>query len=228
MKITFLLILTINVCSSFIVQKIYSPGLFNHVIKNLNPRNLTITEVQQEEFNDGDLIFQTSKSPQSNAIQLATKSKYSHCGIIYKIDGNFIVFEASSKVKKTPIKEWIKSGKDKNYVVKRLKNASEILTSATLKKMKLISHKFYGKNYDSTFEWSDEKIYCSELIWKIYYQATGIQIGKLKKLKDFDLTSLKVKQIMAKRYGVKIPLNNTVISPDDIFKSELLFTVKGK
>ena len=33
---------------------------------------------------------------------------------------------------------------------------------------------------------------------------------------------------MAKRYGVKIPLNNTVISPDDIFKSELLFTVKGK
>ena len=228
MKITFLLILTINVCSSFIVQKIYSPGLFNHVIKNLNPRNLTITEVQQEEFNDGDLIFQTSKSPQSNAIQLATKSKYSHCGIIYKIDGNFIVFEASSKVKKTPIKEWIKNGKDHIYVVKRLKNASEILTSATLEKMKLIGNKFNGKNYDSTFEWTDEKIYCSELIWKIYYQATGIQIGKLKKLKDFDLTSLKVKQIMAKRYGVKIPLNNTVISPDDIFKSELLFTVKGK
>ena len=228
MKITFLLILTINVCSSFIVQKIYSPGLFNHVIKNLNPRNLTITEVQQEEFNDGDLIFQTSKSPQSNAIQLATKSKYSHCGIIYKIDGNFIVFEASSKVKKTPIKEWIKNGKDHIYVVKRLKNASEILTSATLEKMKLIGNKFNGKNYDSTFEWTDEKIYCSELIWKIYYQATGIQIGKLKKLKDFDLTSLKVKQIMANRYGVKIPLNNTVISPDDIFKSELLFTVKGK
>ena len=228
MKITFLLILTINVCSSFIVQKIYSPGLFNHVIKNLNPRNLTITEVQQEEFNDGDLIFQTSKSPQSNAIQLATKSKYSHCGIIYKIDGNFIVFEASSKVKKTPIKEWIKNGKDHIYVVKRLKNASEILTSATLEKMKLISNKFNGKNYDSTFEWSDEKIYCSELIWKIYYQATGIEIGKLKKLKDFDLTSLKVKQIMANRYGVKIPFNNTVISPDDIFKSELLFTVKGK
>ena len=228
MKITFLLILTINVCSSFIVQKIYSPGLFNHVIKNLNPRNLTITEVQQEEFNNGDLIFQTSKSPQSNAIQLATKSKYSHCGIIYKIDGNFIVFEASSKVKKTPIKKWIESGKDHIYVVKRLKNASEILTSATLEKMKLISNKFNGKNYDSTFEWSDEKIYCSELIWKIYYQATGIEIGKLKKLKDFDLTSLKVKQIMANRYGVKIPLNNTVISPDDIFKSELLFTVKGK
>ncbi len=228
MKITFLLILTINVCSSFIVQKIYSPGLFNHVIKNLNPRNLTITEVQQEEFNDGDLIFQTSKSPQSNAIQLATKSKYSHCGIIYKIDGNFIVFEASSKVKKTPIKKWIESGKDHIYVVKRLKNASEILTSATLEKMKLISNKFYGKNYDSTFEWSDEKIYCSELIWKIYYQATGIEIGKLKKLKDFDLTSLIVKQIMANKYGVKIPFNNTVISPDDIFKSELLFTVKGK
>jgi hypothetical protein len=29
----------------------------------------------------GDILFQTSKSAQSKAVQLATKSKYSHMGI---------------------------------------------------------------------------------------------------------------------------------------------------
>src|SRR5690606_5876902 len=36
---------------------------------------------------NGDIIFQTSKSSQSQAIQLATKSKYSHMGIIYESEG---------------------------------------------------------------------------------------------------------------------------------------------
>ena len=29
-------------------------------------------------------------------------------------------------------------------------------------------------------------MYCSELVWKIYNDATGIEIGALKELKDFD------------------------------------------
>jgi len=36
---------------------------------------------------DGDIIFQVSKSAQSRAIQLATKSKYSHVGIVFMRDG---------------------------------------------------------------------------------------------------------------------------------------------
>ncbi len=35
-------------------------------------------------FQNGDIIFQTSTSGQSKAIQIATGSKYSHMGIIYK------------------------------------------------------------------------------------------------------------------------------------------------
>ena len=33
---------------------------------------------------DGDIIFQNSNSSQSKAIELATKSKYTHMGIIFK------------------------------------------------------------------------------------------------------------------------------------------------
>ena len=77
-----------------------------------------------------------------------------------------------------------------------------------------------------TFEWSDDKIYCSELIWKVYQRGTGIELGKLEKLSDFDLTSEAVKKKMQERFGDKIPTEEIVISPLAIFDSELLMTVK--
>jgi uncharacterized protein YycO len=188
------------------------------------------TEVKQladnDEIKNGDLIFQTSLSRQSKAIQLATNSKYSHCGIVYSDNGQFYVFEAIQPVKTTPLDKWIARGKDGHYVIKRLKNADVILTAETLQKMKQEGEKFKGKNYDLTFEWSDDKIYCSELIWKIYQRATGIEIGKLQKLSDFNLTNEAVKQKMKERYGDKIPTEEIVISPAAIFDSELFTTVK--
>jgi Permuted papain-like amidase enzyme, YaeF/YiiX, C92 family len=181
----------------------------------------------KDDVKNGDLIFHTSLSGQSKAIQLATKSKYSHCGIIFKDGENFYVFEAIEPVQRTLLSDWIKRGKDGKYVIKRLKKADEVLTPAVLTKMKQIGDQMKGKHYDLTFEWSDEKIYCSELIWKMYQGATGLEIGKLGKLKDFDLTSKTVKKIMKKRYGNTIPLEETVISPSAVFDSELLKIVKS-
>lgn len=181
----------------------------------------------KNELRNGDLIFQTSLSGQSKAIQLATKSKYSHCGIIYKEGGDFYVFEAVQPVKLAPLVKWIARGKDGKYVIKRLKNADQVLTPATIAKMKEVGNKFKGKNYDLTFEWSDEKIYCSELIWKIYQRATGLEIGRLQKLSEFDLSNEAVKNKMKERYGNHIPMNEIVISPVSIFDSELLTTVRS-
>lgn len=188
------------------------------------------TEVKQlddsDKIKNGDLIFQTSLSGQSKAIQLATNSKYSHCGIVYSDNGQYFVFEAIQPVKTTPLDKWIARGKDGHYVIKRLKNADQVLNAETLQKMKQEGEKFKDKNYDLTFEWTDDKIYCSELIWKVYQRATGIEIGKLQKLSDFDLTNEAVKQKMKERYGNKIPTEEIVISPAAIFDSELLTTVK--
>jgi len=63
--------------------------------------------IDKHSLQNGDLIFQTSLSSQSMAIQLATKSKYSHCGLIYKNGNDFFVFEAVHPVKRTPLDEWI-------------------------------------------------------------------------------------------------------------------------
>jgi uncharacterized protein YycO len=177
---------------------------------------------------DGDIIFQTSNSGQSKAIQLATKSKYSHCGIIYIENGRRMVYEASKVVTVTPFDTWTSGGINGSFVIKRLKNADDILTPAILKKMKQEGEKFKGKDYDVLFGWSDEKIYCSELVWKIYKRGAGIEVGKLEKLKDFDLSGDVVKNTMKQRYGNNIPFNETVVSPIAVFESDLLETIIDK
>lgn len=182
--------------------------------------------IVKDEIQNGDLIFQTSLSRQSKAIQLATKSKYSHCGLIYKNGNDYFVFEAVQPVKLTSLDKWIAKGQDGKYVIKRLKNADQILTPSVIGKMKQIGDQFKGKNYDLIFDWSDDKIYCSELIWKVYQRATGLEIGKLQQLKDLDLSDKVVQAKMKERYGDKIPMDETVISPVAIFDSELLITIK--
>ena len=68
--------------------------------------------------------------------------------------------------------------------------------------------------------WSDERIYCSEFVWKIYKSALNIEIGKLQKLRDFDLTDPEVKKIMEERYGNTPPLDEDVISPISMYNSK--------
>lgn len=191
--------------------------------------NSTSKEIQslilKEEIHDGDIIFQVSLSSQSKAIQRATKSKYSHCGIIYKDKGKYYVYEAVQPVKLTPLKNWIARGKGEHFVVKRLRDADKILTPVNLAKMKKEGEKFRGRSYDLTFEWSDDKIYCSELIWKIYKRATGLEVGKLQTLGEFDLTSDIVREKLKERYGNKLPKDEIVISPASIYESDLLITV---
>ena len=188
---------------------------------------LCTLSVRAQQIQGGDLIFQASTSTQSKAIQAATRSKYSHCGLIYKEGNDYYVYEAVQPVKRTALAAWIARGEGGKYVIKRLKNANKILTPAVIEKMKKVSGQFKGKDYDLTFEWTDDRIYCSELIWKVYQRAAGIEIGKLQRLSDFDLTSEAVKKKMKERYGSKIPLNEPVISPAAIFNSDLLVLVKA-
>lgn len=206
---------------------IFAKDSFSQLIFGKGSTNeIGLSSSSSNELREGDLIFQTSRSSQSKAIQLATKSKYSHCGIVFKEGDSFYVFEAVQPVKRTPLAQWIARGEKGEYVVKRLKNAEQTLTPEVLQKMKEIGKGFYGKNYDLAFEWTDEKIYCSELIWKIYKRSAGIEIGNLEKLGDFDLSSEQVKRKIKERYGNKIPMEELVISPASIFESELLTTVK--
>ncbi|WP_082118948.1 YiiX family permuted papain-like enzyme [Pragia fontium] len=173
----------------------------------------------------GDIIFQTSRSSQSLAIQQATHSIYSHMGIILFKNNQPYVFEASNRVKFTPLEAWITRGVDGKFVAKRLKKT---LTNEEKQRIWSISQNYINRPYDLTFSWSDDRQYCSELVWKIYFNALGLKIGQQQKLREFNLTSPAVKAKLTERYGTAIPYNETVISPKSMFDSPLLTVVGQK
>ena len=177
------------------------------------------------QWQNGDIIFQQSRSSQGEELRIATNSNYTHVGVIYAENGKAFVFEAASKVELTPLEEFIQRDPQKHYVIKRLKNANEILTKENLLRLKHAAKFFSGKNYDIYFKWDDSRIYCSELVWKLYKKALNIEIAKLEKYKDFNLGHPKVAALLEKRFGDNIPFNETVISPVGIFNSDVLKTV---
>jgi hypothetical protein len=109
--------------------------------------------------------------------------------------------------------------------VKRLRDAETVLTPAALQRIQTAGEQYRGKNYDLYFGWSDDRIYCSELLWKMYQQATGCEIGQLQTLREFDLSHPAVQAKLKERYGNRIPLNEKVISPVRMFESQELVTV---
>lgn len=187
--------------------------------------SMKYNKLKPVKLRNGDIIFQTSMSGQSKAIQLATHSPYSHCGIVYQQGGEWYVFEAVQPVTVTPLAKWVKRGKDAHYVVKRLKDADQVLTADVQQQMLREGNKMRGKNYDLHFEWSDKRIYCSELVWKLYDRSAHVQVGELQQLKDFDLSHAAVQAKMIQRYGKHLPLNEPVISPAAIYNSPMLVTV---
>jgi len=173
----------------------------------------------------GDLIFHTSQSAQSQAIQLATHSPYSHCGLLYKTNGEWQVFEAVQPVKLTPLARWVARGQGQHFAVKRLRDAKTALTPAALGRLRAAGRPMLGHPYDLAFEWSDERIYCSELIWKVYDRGLHRHLGQLQQLRDFDLRHPAVQAKLRERYGAQLPLSEPVISPASIFSSPELVTV---
>jgi cell wall-associated NlpC family hydrolase len=180
------------------------------------------------QLRDGDLIFHTSRSAQSRAIQLATHSPWSHCGIMYKNGANWQVFEAVQPVKLTPLADWVARGQGGHFVTKRLRDADAALTPAALARLKEAGKPMLGHNYDLYFGWSDDRVYCSELIWKVYERGLGRRLGRLQQLRDFDLSNPAVRTKLHERYGNRLPLTETVISPVSIFRSPELVTVLSR
>lgn len=172
-------------------------------------------------FKAGDIIFISSTSGQGKAIQLATHSKYTHVGIVLNDHGKLMIYHAVEPVKKSTLEDFLKHSEDGMYELMRLKNDS-LLTAEVLTKMETEAVSLLGKHYDLAFAWDDKEFYCSELVWKLYQHALGLEVGKLKPLESFDLNNPIVKSQLRDRYGKEVPLKEPMISPGDMHDSELL------
>ena len=76
--------------------------------------------------------------------------------------------------------------------------------------------KMIGGNYDLYFEWSDDLIYCSELVFKAFVTATGVEHGTLQKFKDLKLDGPYVKELIRRRIqntGRTLNLEEPIVTP---------------
>lgn len=176
---------------------------------------------QSPAVKDGDIIFIQNPSGQGKAIQLATKSKYTHVGVIFYENGKAMVYHAVQPVSVNTLEEFKDMSSDGKFEIKSLKDRS-VLSKEAVEKMLKEAKRLIGTNYDIYFAWDDKELYCSEFVWKIYQKYTNLEIGKLRPLKEFNLEAPQVKEIMKRRYGNKIPYDEKMISPGDMYESELL------
>lgn len=163
---------------------------------------------------DGDIIFHKSQTQQAAALREATGSEWTHVGILMqnKNNGAWFVAEAVGPVKTTPLKDFIARGKNKEYRIYRdtffnPKTMTDKLVSAIQK---------YNKPYDIYFEFTDEKTYCSELVYKAFNDAMGKPIGNLQKMKEMRLDGPYVKALIKKRLtdtGRKLNPEEPIITP---------------
>ena len=168
------------------------------------------------EVREGDVIFQTSKSQQSPLIQIATRSKITHCGIIVMRGGKPYVLETQKTLVLTPLDKFIARGEDGKYWIKR----------SSKENIKIKYAKYLGKPYDLAFKFDNGRFYCSELVYDIYQKQLGIELAEPRQVKDYLILFTdrlpKLKRAM-KRRGIS--KKQYAIAPVDIFNSEYLESV---
>ena len=164
--------------------------------------SIDVTDLQE-----GDVVFIESQSSQSPYIKVGTMSKWTHCGVVVNTPQGLKVLEASKTVRLTPFAKFIGSAKNDNWTVKRPDQKLE----------KPISYsKYLGMPYDLEFKFNNGKMYCSELVWRVY-QDQGIELCKPRKVSSFLMTRIpKVKKLMQKRH---ISMEQMVVAPVDLYKS---------
>src|SRR5687768_12547847 len=73
---------------------------------------------------EGDILFQSLPNAPGmdlvDAIEGATESPYSHCGIVTRDGEEWVVLEAIGPVKETPLQEYIQRGRDHEFWAYRL------------------------------------------------------------------------------------------------------------
>ena len=169
---------------------------------------------------EGDIFFIQSQTDQAAAINEATGSSWTHVGIIVKRSGEWHVAESSGPLLVTPLKTFISRSRNKAYKVMRNQKFSQKM----LPRLYVALYK-YNQPYDIFFEFSDERIYCSELVYKVFRDVTGIPVGRLEKFKDLRLDGPYVSKLIEDRLtaiGKEINLEEPIITPVGLFDDKNL------
>ena len=174
-----------------------------------------------ERLQTGDIVFQDTGGEQGEAVEAATGSKFTHCGVVFEQNGTLYVLEAVQPVSVVKLSQF--RGRSQVFHARRLKDPGKIDVPALAKGLAW-GRKQIGKDYDPLFQWDDETLYCSELVWKVYEKSTGLKLCEPRTFQSYVLDQPAVRRVIEQRYGDigKLPANEPVVAPSDLAASPLL------
>lgn len=162
------------------------------------------------DLREGDFIFQDIHGQLFRVIEGVSGSRLTHCGIVVKKDGELYVLEAIGPVMLTPLNNWIHRGIGSKFEIVRLKEPYQPYIPDIIR----AAYRYLNRPYDIQYEWDDEKIYCSELIYKAVDDATGIKLAELKRLGD--MTWQPHAAFIRSISGGELPLDRKIMTPGDL------------
>jgi cell wall-associated NlpC family hydrolase len=173
--------------------------------------------LQDYEPREGDIIFQSfPDGALARAIEGVTQSSYSHCGIVTGRGHMWMVLEAVGPVKETPLASWIMRGKNQSFDVYRLKPEY----SRKIPEFVAKARAYRGRPYDIQYEFDDEKVYCSELVFKAFLESTGEQLGEVVSLGQLRWEGYE--DFIRGITGGELPLERKMITPWHLSRAKQL------
>ena len=172
---------------------------------------------------DGDIVFQSlPRSELVDAIEGITHSPFSHCGVVIRDGNRWKVIEAIGDVHSTPLLRWMQRGRAAGFAVYRFDSKFDPLMPAF--KKHLISYS--GLPYDFDYSMSDSEIYCSELPYKAFREASGEKMGELEKLGDLNWKPFET--FIRSIQGNLLPLDRVMITPSSLSQAPQIHPVYRK
>jgi len=129
------------------------------------------------------------------------------------------ILEAIGPVKFTPIKEWIGQGYNSQYTQMRLQPVLLSAIQPAIREAK----KLLGAPYDLQYQLDEEKIYCSELIYKAFKRGASLELGKIEQLKD--LNWVPHTPFIIYLAGGSLPLKRKMVTPESMFRDDDLYVL---
>lgn len=168
------------------------------------------------ELKAGDILLQPLNCSVCKLIEKQENSIYSHMAVVLKVQKDkVIVAHAWDKVKVQSLKEF-------NAITKK---GSKLMVRRHVSKRKfdelysLYMKHFDGVEYDKEFLWDNDKLYCSEFVYKLFNLVTDELTPPKKMRYDY------ARDYWSRYFNGKIPDGLDGNSPADFEKSKFFTTI---
>lgn len=168
-----------------------------------------LTHLLRYQPREGDIVFQSLANGELvDAIEGITGSPFSHCGVVMLDDeGRWVVHEAIGVVRQTPLHLWVLRGRGARLDVWRWRDIDRHEPAALRRALTVYS----GRPYDFRYAPGDDEIYCSELAFKAYRDAYGVELGTWERLGDLNWRPFE--SFIREMEGGALPLDRPMITP---------------